>query len=103
MKIKTNKSASSIVGDYPTNQSILVNGTMNLTGARLQPNRLAESVIATGNAFSKGPDPMVSQINNQSGMGYSTMNPQVKNTINIDWAFKLTNFINGKHLSKKAK
>lgn len=34
MKIKT-KSASSIVGDYPTNQSILVNGTMNLTGARL--------------------------------------------------------------------
>lgn len=46
---------------------------------------------------------MVSQINNQSGMGYSTMNPQVKNTINIDWAFKLTNFINGKHLSKKAK
>jgi hypothetical protein len=46
---------------------------------------------------------MVSQINNQSGMGYSTINPQVKNTINIDWAFKLTNFINGKHLSKKAK
>lgn len=53
MKIKGGK-ASAIV-DYPTNQSILVNGTVNLAGVRLETNRLAESVIATGNMIGKSP------------------------------------------------
>lgn len=72
MKGKT--SASTIVGDYPTNQSILVNGTVNLTGARLETNKLAESVIATGNVVGKNPEALVAQ--SPSNIGYSTINNQ---------------------------
>lgn len=53
MKMKTKPSASTIVGDYPTNQSILVNANTNISGGKLDTNKLSESVIATGNYAGK--------------------------------------------------
>lgn len=40
----------SIVGDYPTNQSIIVNGN-NFNTNKLEATKLAESMIGTGNGM----------------------------------------------------
>ncbi len=54
--MKGKSATSQIVGDYPTNQSIIVNGNGNFSGARLDTNKLAQSVIGANTVIgNKGP------------------------------------------------
>lgn len=53
MKIKP---TGSFIGEYPTNQSITVNQSNSINNThkfKLEANKLAESVIATGNVSGK--------------------------------------------------
>lgn len=71
--------ASNIVADYPTGQSIIVNGN-NTSTAKLDTHNLAESVIGPGaSIYAANPGLLVSQNPNNKNLGYSSINNQYNN------------------------
>lgn len=80
--------ASNIVAEYPTGQSIIVNGN-TIGTAKLDTQNLAESVIGPGHGtsiYAANPGLLVSQNPNNRPLGYSAINNQYNNLYSNQYA-----------------